>query len=66
MADNEDIKRSEGKFDPLNETRYWLPAASEERCKRIGRKRGLRLVEVIDTKAEILPIICIFEGYPDE
>ena len=60
------IKRSQGKIDPVNESRYWLPTASEERCKKIGKKRGLRLVEVIDTQAEILPIICIFEGYPDE
>ncbi len=61
-----DIKRSKGKFDPINESRYWLPAASEERCKKIGKKRGLRLIEVIDTEEEPLPIICIFEGYPDE
>jgi hypothetical protein len=61
-----DLKRSKGKFDPINETRYWLPAASEERCKKIGKKRGLRLVETIDTEAEVLPIIYIFEGYPDE
>jgi hypothetical protein len=64
MAD--DIKRSKGKFDPVSESRYWLPAASEEHCKKIGKKRGLRLTEVIDTEAEVLPMICIFEGYPDE
>jgi hypothetical protein len=58
------IKRSKGKFDPLKETRYWLPAASVERCKKIGRKRGLRLVETIDTGEDVLPIICIFEEYP--
>jgi hypothetical protein len=63
---DDDIKRSKGKFDAVSELRYWLPAASEERCKRIGKKKGLRLVEVIDTEAEVLPIICIFEGYPDE
>ncbi len=37
---NDGIERVEGKFDPLAETRYWLPAASEQHCKRIGRKRG--------------------------
>jgi hypothetical protein len=63
---NDNIERVEGDFDYLGEKRYWLPAASEERCIRIGRKRGLRLVKVVDTKAELLPIICIFEGYPDE
>ncbi|MEB3149253.1 MAG: hypothetical protein VKL60_09530, partial [Sphaerospermopsis sp.] len=60
------IKRSKGEFDPVKESRYWLPAASEERCKKIGKKMGLRLVEVIDTQASVLPIICIFEGHPDE
>ncbi len=34
------IKRSQGKFDPVNESRYWLPTASEERCKKIGKKRA--------------------------
>lgn len=62
----DDIKRSKGKFDAVKESRYWLPAASEERCKKLGKKRGLRLIEVIDTEAEVLPIICIFERYPDE
>jgi len=60
------VKGSRGNFDPINETRYWLPAASEEHCKKIGKKRRRRLVETIDTRAEVLPIICIFEGYPDE
>lgn len=63
---NDGIERVEGKFDALAETRYWLPAASEQNCKRIGRKRGIRLVKVVDTKIEPLPIICIFEGHPDE
>ncbi|RCJ26194.1 hypothetical protein A6770_26650 [Nostoc minutum NIES-26] len=63
---NDDIERVEEKFDPLAETRYWLPAASEQHCKRISRKRGIRLVKVVDTKIEPLPIICIFERHPDE
>ena len=62
----DDIKRSKGKLDPVKESRYWLPTVSEEHCKKIGKKRGLRLIEVIDTEAEVLPIICIFEGYPNE
>ncbi|MBK1987290.1 hypothetical protein A0J48_007030 [Sphaerospermopsis aphanizomenoides BCCUSP55] len=66
MASEKEIKRSKGKFDPVKELRYWLPAASEEHCKKIGAKRGLRLIETIDTEADVLPIICIFEGYPDE
>jgi len=63
---NDGIERVEGKFDPIAETRYWLPVAEEQNCKRIARKRGIRLVKVVDTKIEPLPIICIFEGYPDE
>ncbi|WP_414589389.1 hypothetical protein [Scytonema sp. PCC 10023] len=60
------IERVEGKFDPLDEERDWSAAASEERCKRIARNTGKRLVKIIDTKLEPLPIICIFEDYPDE
>ncbi|WP_017655397.1 hypothetical protein [Fortiea contorta] len=61
-----DIKRSKGKFDPLTETRDWSAAASEERCRRLAKRKGKRLVEIIDTEDEPLPIICIFEDYPDE
>ena len=44
------IKRSQGKFDPFQETRQWSAAASEERCKRIARNIGKRLVEIIDNR----------------
>jgi hypothetical protein len=60
------LKRSKGKFDPVTETRDWSAAASEERCKRLAKAKGKRLVEIIDTEDEPLPIICIFEDYPDE
>jgi hypothetical protein len=60
------IERVEGDFNYLEETRYWLPGASEERCQRIAKKRGLRLVKVVNTKKEPLPIMCVFEEYPDE
>lgn len=58
---NDGIKRSKGKFDPFKETRQWSAAASEERCQRIARNKGKRLVEIIDTEDEPLGIICIFE-----
>ncbi|UKP01529.1 hypothetical protein [Nostoc sp. UHCC 0870] len=61
-----DIKRSKGKFDPVTETRDWSAAASEERCRKLAKAKGKRLVEIIDTEDEPLPIICIFEDYPDE
>lgn len=63
---NDGVERVEGDFDYLNEERYWLPADSEALCQKIGRKRGLRLVKVVNTKKNPLPIICIFEDLPDD
>lgn len=60
------IKRSKGKFDFLNDPRDWSAAASEANCRKLARARGKRLVEMIDTETDKLPIICIFEDYPDE
>ncbi|MFM5962484.1 MAG: hypothetical protein ACKOQ2_35950 [Dolichospermum sp.] len=62
----DDIKRSKGKFDYLAETRDWGAATTEGRCKKLARGKGKRLVEIIDTETGDLPIICIFEDYPDE
>jgi len=61
MTENDDIKRSKGKFDPVTETRQWSISASEEYCRRIARNTLRRLVEVIDTEEGVLPIVCIFE-----
>lgn len=61
MTENDEIKRSKGKFDPTTETRDWSIAASEEYCKRIAKNTGRRLIEVIDTQEGVLPIVCIFE-----
>lgn len=60
------IKRSKGTFDFVNEKREWSAAASEANCMRLARFRGKRLVEMIDTETNKLPIICIFEDYPNE
>lgn len=60
------IERVEGDFDYLAEERYYLPAASEERCRRIGRKLGKKLVKVVNTKSMPLPLICIFEDIEDD
>ena len=62
---SDDIERVDGNFDYLAEERYYLPAASEERCRRIGKKLGKRLVKVVDTKKMPLPLICIFEDIED-
>lgn len=63
---NDGIERVEGDFDYLAEERYYLPGATEENCKRLGRRFGKRLVKVVDTKKEPLPLICIFEDIEDE
>jgi hypothetical protein len=60
------IKRSKGKFDFVNEKRDWSAALSEEYCKKIAKAAGKKLIEVVDTEAGPLPVICIFEGYLDE
>lgn len=60
-SSNDNIKRSKRKFDPVTETRDWSAAVSEEYCKRIAKNTNRRVVEVIDTEDELLPVICIFE-----
>jgi hypothetical protein len=66
MTENGDIKRSKGEFNPVTETRPWSMAASEDYCKRIARNTGKRLIEIIETDDDLLPIVCIFEDYKDE
>lgn len=66
MTENDNIKRSKGKFDPVRETRDWSMAASEDYCKRIARKTSRRLIEIIETEDDLLPVVCIFEDYKDE
>ncbi len=41
-------------------------AASEDYCQRIARNTGKRLIEIIDTEDDILPIVCIFEDYDND
>lgn len=62
----DNIKRSKGKFDFINDPRQWAAAATEANCRKLAKARGKRLVEIIDTEASNLPIVCIFEDYPDE
>lgn len=60
------IERVEGDFDFIGEKRVWLPAASEERCRRIAGRYGLTLVKVVNTGKAPLQIICIFGELRDE
>lgn len=57
----DEIKRTKGNFNPTTETRDWSCAASEEKCLRIAKNTNRRVVEIIETEDEPLPIICIFE-----
>lgn len=63
---DEGIERVEGDFNFVEERRVWLPAASEEHCRRIARRYGLTLVKVVNTKKYPLQIICIFGELRDE
>ncbi|BDA66536.1 hypothetical protein CAL7716_007020 [Calothrix sp. PCC 7716] len=60
------IKRSKGKFDFVNDPRQWSIATNEASCIKLARLKGKRLVEVIDTEDDILPIVCIFEDITNE
>jgi hypothetical protein len=60
------IRRSRGRFDFVNDPRQWSAAATEEGCKKLAKAKGKLLVEIIDTETDKLPIICIFEDYPNE
>ncbi|MBD1929452.1 hypothetical protein H6F74_24880 [Trichocoleus sp. FACHB-90] len=53
-------------WNPLTEQRDWAAAATEANCYKIAKRKGKRVVEIINTKRGILPIICIFEDYPDD
>ncbi|MBW4504960.1 MAG: hypothetical protein KME64_00340 [Scytonematopsis contorta HA4267-MV1] len=63
---DDDIKRSKGKFDFVNDPRQWSIAASEANCRKLAKAKGKRLVEIIDTEDDLLPIVCIFEDYKNE
>ncbi|AFY85554.1 hypothetical protein [Oscillatoria acuminata] len=53
-------------WDLLKETREWSAATSEDLCKKIAKRKGKRLVEVIDTGQVPLRFVCILEDEPDE
>jgi hypothetical protein len=63
---NDGIKRFKGTFDFINDPRDWSAAATEANCRKLAKARGKKLVEIIDTEANKLPIVCIFEDYPNE
>jgi hypothetical protein len=44
---------------------YWSAAVTELACFALARSKGKRLVKIINTKKPPMPIICIFEDYPE-
>jgi hypothetical protein len=52
----------------FNENRNWQAVTSPEKCQKIARKYGKKLIEVIDTGQThaILRYICIFETEDSE
>ncbi|MEH2377678.1 MAG: hypothetical protein V7K27_02060 [Nostoc sp.] len=60
----DDFEQSQNEWDAVAETRQWSSAATELNCFALARRKGKRLVKIINPKVEPFPIICIFEDYP--
>lgn len=58
-------EQDEGTFNPVTDERDWSAADTELACFALARSKGKRLVKIINTGQEPLPIICIFEDYPE-
>jgi hypothetical protein len=63
---NDDLDPLDNEWDPLQESREWSAAETELACFSLARRKGKRLVKIINTTRKVLPIICIFEDYTDE
>lgn len=55
----------EDEFDPVTDPRDWSAAETELACFALARSKGKRLIQIINTKKPRMPIICIFEDYPE-
>jgi hypothetical protein len=55
----------EEEFDPVTDERDWSAAETELACFALARSKGKRLIQIINTKKPPMPIICIFEDYPE-
>lgn len=53
-------------WSPVTETRDWAAAATEANCQKIAKRKGKQVVKIINTGRGVLPIICIFEDYPND
>jgi hypothetical protein len=50
-------------FDPVTDPRDWSAAETELACFALAKRKGKRLVKIINTKKPPMPFICIFEDY---
>ncbi len=62
---NEPNNPDDEEFDPVTDTRDWSAAVTELGCFALARRKGKRLVKIINTKKSSMSIICIFEDYPE-
>ncbi|AUB38528.1 hypothetical protein COO91_04498 [Nostoc flagelliforme CCNUN1] len=66
MTDESQSNNSdEEEFDPVTDPRDWSAAETELACFALARSKGKQLVKIINTKKPPMPIICIFEDYPE-
>ena len=47
-------------WSPLTEQRDWAAAATEANCYKIAKRKGKRVVEIINIQRSILPIYLYF------
>jgi len=66
MAEEGKPDEAQQEWNPLTELRDWAAAATEANCYKIAKRKGKRVVEIINTGRGILPIICIFEDKQDD
>jgi hypothetical protein len=63
--ENQPNNPEEEEFDPVTDPRDWSAAETELACFALARRKGKRLVKIINTLKPRMPIICIFEDYPE-
>jgi hypothetical protein len=65
MAEENPQNQPEEEFDPVTDPRDWSSAVTELACFALAKSKGKRLIKIINTKKPPMPIICIFEDYPE-
>ena len=65
MSNEQRNNSEDNDFDPVTDPRDWSAASTELACFALARRKGKKLVKIIKTDDKFLPIICIFEDYPN-